>query len=215
MPVGTAVIRGVVFDLGGVLIQLDHARLGLDVDRAAWHHWLLEHPVARAWETGGCSFDAFAKAVLAEFGSGSGLDVSNLDAEALAQRLQDWVLTPGPETPALVAALRPGVRAYCLSNNNPLHWERLSKLGVGEWFSETVLSYQVGVAKPDPAIYAELEARVALSEEALRGGALLFLDDNPMNVRAALDRGWQAEHVVGLKQARLALKARGLLRVGS
>lgn len=209
MPLGSAVIRGVVFDLGGVLIELDHARLGLDVDRATWHRWLLEHPVARAWETGGCSFDTFAQAVLAEFGSGSGSGVSDLDVEALAQSLQAWVLTPVPETPALVAGLRPGVRAFCLSNNNPLHWGRLSQLGVGEWFSETVLSYQVGVAKPDPAIYAALEARVALS-----GEALLFLDDNPVNVQAALDRGWQAEHVVGLAQAKQALQARGLLRVG-
>lgn len=207
-PVGNAAIRGVVFDLGGVLIQLDHARLGLDVDRATWHRWLLEHPVARAWETGGCDFDAFADAVLSSFGRG-------LDADALAQKLQDWVLTPGEAAPKLVAGLHPHLQALCLSNNNPLHWGRLDKLGVGQWFSETVLSYQVGVAKPDPAIYAALEARVALSEEALRRGALLFLDDNPMNVRAALDRGWQAEHVVGLKQARQALKARGLLRVGT
>ena len=202
-PLGETATRGVVFDLGGVLIQLDHERLGLDVDRALWHRWLLEHPVARSWETGACAFQVFADAVRSEF-------ALDMDAELLAQRLQDWVLTPGPEAPALVAALRPELQAFCLSNNNPLHWGRLSKLGVGEWFSELVLSYQVGVAKPDPAIYYALEERVGL-----KGQALLFLDDNQVNVQAALDRGWQAQRVVGLAQAKQALLERGLLRAGA
>lgn len=192
-------IRGVVFDLGGVLIQLDHARLGLDVDRATWHRWLLEHPVARAWETGTCDFEAFAEAVLSSFGPG-------LDADALAQRLQDWVLTPGEAAPKLVAGLHPHLQALCLSNNNPLHWGRLDKLGVGQWFSQAVLSFQVGVAKPDPAIYAALEGR-----SGLRGASLLLLDDNLVNVEAARSRGWQAERVVGVAQARSVLGERGLL----
>lgn len=196
---GNAVIRGVVFDLGGVLIQLDHARLGLDVDRATWHRWLLEHPVARAWETGQCDYGQFAGAVLLEFGAG-------LDAEGLAQRLQSWVLTPGPEAPALVAALRPELRALCLSNNNPLHWARLGKLGVGEWFSERVLSFQAGVAKPDPEIYRVLEQKTKL-----HGQALLLLDDNLVNVQAARAMGWQAEQVEGVQHARAVLAERGLL----
>lgn len=106
-----------------------------------------------------------------------------------------------------MAELRPDLLAFCLSNNNPLHWGRLSKLGVSSWFSETVLSHQVGVAKPDPAIYAALEAKVGL-----QGAALLLLDDNQVNVQAALDRGWRAERVVGVAQARRALARRGLLR---
>ncbi len=188
-----------VFDLGGVLIQLDHARLGLNADRATWHRWLLEHPVARAWETGGCAYAEFADAVLSEFGDG-------LDHDSLAQRLQDWVRTPGPQVPALVAALRPDLQALCLSNNNPLHWGRLGTLGVGQWFSQTVLSYQEGVAKPDPAIYRVLERRCGLA-----GPELLLLDDNGVNVRAAQALGWQAEEVRGLAQARAVLVRRGLL----
>ncbi|MFT5587783.1 MAG: HAD superfamily hydrolase (TIGR01509 family) [Cognaticolwellia sp.] len=196
---GKDVIRGVVFDLGGVLIQLDHARLGLDVDRDTWHRWLLEHPVARAWETGRCGYVEFAGAVLVAFGVG-------LDAQELAVKLQDWVLTPGPEAPALVAALRPEVLALCLSNNNPLHWGRLGKLGVGDWFSETVLSFQAGVAKPDPEIYRALESKAGLG-----GEALLLLDDNLMNVHAARALGWEAEQVVGIQQARAVLAERSLL----
>lgn len=195
----SARVRGVVFDLGGVLIHLDHARLGLDTDRATWHRWLLEHPVARAWETGACAYPVFADAVLADFGP-------KMDPQALAQRLQDWVRTPGPQAEALPQGLRPGIHPLCLSNNNPLHWGRLGELGVGRWFTHAVLSYQEGVAKPDPAIYRALERRCGLS-----GDALLLLDDNAVNVQAARALGWQAEQVCGVAQARALLARRGLL----
>ncbi len=54
-------------------------------------------------------------------------------------------------------------------------------------FDVLVWSYQLKLAKPDPAIY-----RYALQKLAIRPGEALFLDDLPRNVEAALSLGMLA-----------------------
>lgn len=52
---------------------------------------------------------------------------------------------------------------------------------------EVVVSGQEGLAKPEAALYARLEARAGLPPDAL-----CFVDDRAENVAAARERGWHA-----------------------
>lgn len=53
-------------------------------------------------------------------------------------------------------------------------------------FDRTFVSGEMGIIKPDPAIYAAVEAALDLD-----GGAMLFTDDRDANVAAAAARGWR------------------------
>ena len=54
--------------------------------------------------------------------------------------------------------------------------------------AEIVLSYELGTAKPDPAIFAIATERAGVAPEAI-----FFCDDIPLHVAAAQAAGWSAE----------------------
>ena len=62
-------------------------------------------------------------------------------------------------------------------------------LGYGELLDEAFYSYEMRVAKPDPAYFTTILARV--DEEPDR---VLFVDDSLRNVDAAREVGLAAEH---------------------
>jgi 2-haloacid dehalogenase len=64
----------------------------------------------------------------------------------------------------------------------------------------------VGLIKPDEAIY-----RLHTQTFALEPGATLFIDDNPDNVKAAQDFGWQAVLFTGVEGLARDLDTRGIL----
>src|SRR6185436_6298898 len=93
-----------------------------------------------------------------------------------------------PGARELLAELRPRFRLAALSNSNEVHWERnFKELRVLELFDFAVSSHQVGLCKPDPAIF-----RVALERARLPADAVMFFDDLPANVAAARSVGIQA-----------------------
>jgi 2-haloacid dehalogenase len=59
-------------------------------------------------------------------------------------------------------------------------------------FDRAFVSGHMGVIKPDPEIYARVEA-----ETDLPPGCLLFTDDRAENLAAAATRGWQTHHFTG------------------
>lgn len=54
-------------------------------------------------------------------------------------------------------------------------------------FDHIVISAELGITKPDPAIYATVTAAVGVD-----AGEIAFIDDRAANVEAARDCGWQA-----------------------
>jgi putative hydrolase of the HAD superfamily len=75
-------------------------------------------------------------------------------------------------------------------------------------FDALVWSYQLGVVKPDPAIY-----RFTLSELGTLPQETLFIDDKRPNVEAARALGIQAIEYSSVERLREELIARGLDRV--
>lgn len=123
----------------------------------------------------------------------------------------DWLELAKPAIPhsvRLLAALNAkGVRTLALTN-----------FGIGTWaiatpvypfltsFAKAYVSGHMGVIKPEPEIYAMVEAG-----EGLAPGALLFADDRVDNIRAAAARGWQTHLFTGPEGWAARLVAEGLL----
>jgi putative hydrolase of the HAD superfamily len=93
-----------------------------------------------------------------------------------------------------------------LSNTNELHFEFVRpRLRILEVFDFFTLSYRVGSAKPDPAIFAEAER-----QGASRPAEILYFDDVPEYVLAAKNRGWKACIFSGQASVERELAERGI-----
>src|SRR5688572_29531242 len=82
---------------------------------------------------------------------------------------------------------RRGLMVGALSNTIKEHAEHLSELGYYEPFQPCILSYLVGMRKPDRAIY-----QLAASKAGKNIKKCLLIDDSEVNCQAAKAAGMQA-----------------------
>jgi putative hydrolase of the HAD superfamily len=194
----------VIFDLGGVLAEFrggtEMARLtGITDPAEFWRRWLTS-PYVRRFERGQCTPEEFGVGMVAEWG----LDLSGSD---YLDAFDSWLDDPFPGADELVAAVGERARIACLSNMNPVHWERkASHWPMMARFEHVFLSQQMGMVKPDPEIFAHV-----LSELGTDPAATVFLDDNELNVQAARESGIVAVVTAGVDAAAAALRELGVL----
>ncbi len=199
-------VAAVVFDMGGVLVELGPLTeiLGddpLPVDQF-WSRWLAS-PTVRDFEMGQCDVTAFGDRLVEE------MELSFSGAE-LIQRFSAWPkgLFVGAET--MMTELRNtanDLTVAVLSNTNGLHWtEQVDSGVIPDLFDRHYLSYRLGLAKPDADIFEYVIADLDLSP-----GEIMFLDDNQPNVDVARGLGIDAHLTKGVAEARAALVSRGLL----
>jgi len=195
----------VVFDLGGVLVELDGAPVPLSWCGAAheddvWARWLA-CPWVRRYERGACTTDEFVAGLHADWG----LEVP---AERFRDAFAGWPTGLYPGALELLDALEGRVGRACFSNTNALHWEsRFAPSGLEAALERSFLSYAIGRVKPDLDAFAHVVEALGVAP-----GRVLFLDDNAPNVEGALAAGLQAERVRGVDGCRAVLAERGLLR---
>ncbi len=110
----------------------------------------------------------------------------------------------------LVGRIPPSYLRATLSNTNVLHWPRLTgELGLGALFDHHFPSHVIGKLKPDREVFAHVAQTLRCEPSAI-----LFLDDQPLNVHAALAAGVRAVRVSGVQEAESALTELGVLPGG-
>jgi putative hydrolase of the HAD superfamily len=123
-----------------------------------------------------------------EQGNLTGLEFTRKVGEVLCLALDpnEWralwsdMFTENEAVSEIVRRLQPNHPLILLSNTNPWHWEYArEKYPILQIFRHRVLSYEVGVLKPHPAIY-----RAAL-EHVTDGRRAIFIDDMPINAAGA------------------------------
>lgn len=129
------------------------------------------------------------------------------DVAAVVRAVPDELM-PIPATVVLIRDLRAaGHTLHFLSNMPEPFADHLSQAyPLAEWFESGLFSGRVKQIKPGAEIFAMAERRF----EA-RPQELIFLDDHPANVDAALARDWQAFLFTDAASARRELVSRRLL----
>ncbi len=201
------VLRAVVFDYGMVLTgqpdQESHDALlritGLPYDRFEELYWTDRH----AYDEGKLSGITFWGKFLRD----AGLDLGPNAVEELNRWDARMWTTENPAMLAWQQALKErGVRTAILSNMGDSVLENMKR--EFDWlnrFDVLVWSYQLGMAKPDPAIYRHTLAQLGVQPEET-----LFIDDKPVNVEAARTLGMNGLVFTGVDQLRADLVAHGL-----
>jgi 2-haloacid dehalogenase len=176
--------KTVVFDLGGVLIDHDPRYLyrKLLPDEAAVDAFLTtvcHHEWNERQDAGRSLAEATAER-LALFPAQRDL------IEAYYERWEEMLNGAIDGTVDIFRELRAaGKPVYGLSNFSAETYETARKhYPFLDWFEGIVVSGQDGLIKPDPEIYRLLMARYDLT-----AGDLVFVDDRPDNIRAAMNLG--------------------------
>jgi 2-haloacid dehalogenase len=107
----------------------------------------------------------------------------------------------------ILASLREqGYTLAVLSNwSSETHARVYKQFEFLHWFDEVIISAEVGLIKPDPAIFDLLLGRLGR-----QAGECIFIDDTRTNVQAAQLHGLQAIHFSSPEQLRAELAERGV-----
>lgn len=122
-----------------------------------------------------------------------------------------WIELASPRIEGSIALLRAlrakGVPVFALTNFGVNSYAAAVPLldFLGE-FDREYVSGRMGVIKPDPRIYAMVEADCGIAPERL-----IFTDDRADNIAAAAARGWLTHHFTGWQGWAQRLVAEGLL----
>jgi 2-haloacid dehalogenase len=201
----TTQITAVVFDLGGVLIDWNPRYLyrKLIPDETALERFLAEvcTPAWNATLDAGRPFADGIAELVARFPEQAEL------IEAYGSRWEETLGEAVADSPAIVRRLvEAGVPTYALSN-----WARetfdtaRAHFPFLDEFTGILISGDVRVAKPDPAMF-----RLFLDRFGLRAGETIFIDDSAANVAAARALGIVAIKFENADQTRRELAGLGL-----
>ncbi len=198
-------IRVVLFDVGGVLVELRGVDQMLQwlghrlTAEQLWQRWL-HSPSVRAFETGRSGAMQFAIGLLEEL-------QLTLDPQRFLDSFSGWPSGLFPGALDLVHRIPPRYRRALLSNSNSLHWPRvLDGMGLGAAFEHCFASHLMGKIKPDAEAFQHV-----LQELDCRAGEVLFLDDNALNVEAARRLGMRAGRACGVLEAQRLLQQAGII----
>jgi putative hydrolase of the HAD superfamily len=189
-------VKAVVFDLGGVFLEggPSHVRAFGDkygIPRDAWAAIRDELFITGDWwnrvERAELTLDEFARELQAR--------VSAVGVPLTLDQARQFMGTPGTDTESRLrqevvdACLR--LRTYlptALLTNNIREWRDgwRRRIPVDALFDVVVDSSDVGMRKPEPAIYRIVESRLGMP-----GKDLLFVDDLGVNLKTAKSLGWQ------------------------
>ncbi len=175
-------VNAVIFDLGGVLLNLDLSHSKTKMDVLGLPDGLAYGNIFEQYQLGNISTDRFFSYLQ-----------SLCDKWTERQEIIDaWnsCLSDMPEYKLqYVLQLRKrGIKTYLLSNTNEAHWNHIRTnifpRPAEDYFDAIYLSQELHLAKPDKAIY-----EVVLSHIGLQADECLFLDDTEENIEAASSLG--------------------------
>ncbi|MFA0810210.1 HAD-IA family hydrolase [Microbulbifer epialgicus] len=164
-------IELLLFDLGGVLIELNDSPLPTYHPQLS--DWLLSETV-RKFEVGLISSEEFACAVKKDL-------LLEQSVEDIISHFKAWPKGFYPGAIDLLNRLKANCKISALTNTNEIHWSRITEeFQAPCYFDSIIASHQVGMAKPDVRFF-----QYAIEKFAIHPNKIMFMDDNIENVAAA------------------------------
>ena len=185
--------KAIVFDLGGVLIDLDFDSSVRAFEEALGYGKIrelldLSHQkgIYGEMEAGLITADEFRTEVLRESRPGS----TPADVD---RAMAGLLVGMDPQKVPLLEELSRRYDLYCLSNNNEISVQRMHEIyeenGL-DWqrvFKKEFISSRMKLMKPSREIFDAAAAEIGLPPSEI-----LFVDDSQKNVDGALAAGWRA-----------------------
>lgn len=190
-------ITAIIFDLGGVVLNLDmeltfnaFAQMGIDSKQLLYMSGGPDGIIGE-YEKGLISSEEFLRRIIS-------LIPGNVAQDDIVSAWNKMLLNLPPSRIELLQSIKQNYPIYLLSNTNEIHVEAFEK-GVekefgypvlNEIFTETYYSCRMGMRKPDVEIY-----RFVTDKHDLDPKRTLFIDDNSENVTGAIKAGLQGLHL--------------------
>jgi glucose-1-phosphatase len=201
-PVATNKIKALLFDLGGVVVEIDFNR--------AFAHWQSISRLSLAELKAAFTFDVpyqrheRGEITAAEYFAHLADHLQLQDDPArIAEGWNSIFISEITETRRIVEAARAKLPCYAFTNTNAAHKAAWSAEfpAVVQAFDHIFVSSEIGYRKPDRSAFEFVARSVGVPMESI-----LFFDDTLENVEGALAAGLEAVHVRGPEDVRAALR---------
>ena len=197
-------LTDIIFDLGGVLLDLNMQGVGQACQRLGINpelffvkadekntstvcHGISASQAITEYQVGNITSDQFLTLVLSHCGA-------NITREMVIDAWNACIgEIPRQRLDMILDLRRRGIHTHLLSNTNDLHWEEIKRryfmeegYTCADLFDHVFVSHEMRLAKPDPEIY-----HAAVRQIGRPAGQCLFFDDALVNVEAAQREGLQ------------------------
>jgi len=193
MPLNKNSYKNIIFDLGGVILNIDYSlaanafkNLGI-TDFEELYSQTQQNKLFDLFEKGQLSSSHFRAEIKKQF-------KKNIEDLTIDTAWNAMLLDLPPERLELLQSLKNTHRTFLLSNTNDIHIRAVNSylkktFGIPDlsgYFKKMYLSYEIGKRKPDAEIFEQilLENRLAPSET-------LFIDDSIQHIEGAKKQGIQ------------------------
>lgn len=190
-------IKNIIFDLGGVIINLDYSRTINEFNKLSnspfetLYNQLQQSPVFDQFDKGTISeadfFDRLKKSLKAE-----------ITIEEMVYAWNAMLLDFPLDRLKLLEQLKTKYRLFLLSNTNETHVRELEShlyqqhgyKSLEPFFERVHYSCRMGMRKPDSEIF-----EFVLKENNLNKNETIFIDDSPQHVQGAMNSGIQSHYL--------------------
>lgn len=190
-------IRNIIFDLGGVFIEINYAKTQqafTDLQVQDFHRFYTQSHASdpfESLETGKLDATAFYN----NFRNHTNTSLADEQIE------ESWNALLGSffeDRLQWLDAIKDKYKVFLLSNTNAIHYKAFMKIyreqtgrqNFDDYFVKAYYSHTMGLRKPYPEAY-----RLVLDEQGLKGAETLFIDDTLPNVEGARKAGLLALHL--------------------
>ena len=188
-----ATIKNIIFDLGGVLINLDFNKTTQAFRELGFPHFenmysqFKVDQLFEKLETGKISQKEFYT-VLLKIGN------VRLVAEDIKNAWNSLLLDFREDSLAYLDTLKKDYKIFLLSNTNIIHYDAFNEIlqkqlghhSLEGYFTKTYYSHLIGLRKPNNDVF-----EFVLRDAGITAADTLFIDDTAINVEAAKEMGFR------------------------
>lgn len=193
-----SVLKNIIFDLGGVLINLDFNKTTRSFQELGFIHFEKMYSQFKVdqlfekLETGRIDEKEFYTMMLA-------VGEDKMTADQIRDSWNSLLLDFREESLAFLKELKKKYNLFLLSNTNSIHFDAFNVIlkqqtglpSLDEFFTKSYYSHQVGLRKPNNDIFD-----FVLKDAGLEASETLFIDDTRENVLAAEKLGFKTHHLL-------------------
>ncbi|MCB0804612.1 MAG: HAD family phosphatase [Bacteroidales bacterium] len=186
-------IKTILFDFGGVILNIDHHRLEQAFGKLGIENFeelygrAKQSPIFQQLEKGEISAGEFRSKLIQL----ANLQISDIKLDETWNAI---ILDFPPQRIELLQELKSKYRLLLLSNTNIIHYDHYMDMFTKKFgfdfnglFDEVYWSFQIGMRKPDPDPYLHI-----INDKKLDPNQMLFIDDTFANIKIARQLGIHA-----------------------